>query len=665
MSPPSPAGTSKHALACFTGVLQMSKPLLLALFALALAGGACQCAAPAQCVSDLDCDFPGKGRCEPLTGECVECVLPEQCPTGICRSDGTCAQCGHDEQCSAGQVCSTEGLCVPGCSDANGSCPVGMKCLPGSNACVECVEDGDCGVGRLCSEQNVCVPGCSAARPLCPSGLVCNVTSGACVACTADVDCQNPGLPRCDPATHQCVGCTQNSHCPQGAPVCNPVTHVCVACTSDSHCPSGFVCQANTCVPGCNASHSCPTGLVCDTSTGQCVSCLTDAQCNGARCNLSSHACVSCLPGPTDNCPSGFYCRPDFVCERGCKSNADCPSGQCLADHSCASCTSDGQCAAGKVCQGGACVDACGAQNPCGGSDSCCALRCVNTQSDVSHCGACGNVCAVGESCCNGTCVRLDTVQNCGACGNGCTLGEGCCTGNCQSLSTLISCGGCNVACPADHFCDGAACRPQTFPNFCANRRVFVIYDGIAIDDGAANVLASTIVQNCSTQTQLTYSQQTNPALVDQTTGAPLAGSGATYVLAGGPWPSKVVKWLERTRQTTKIYFDQNGTTELYFKKRADGTTVSTLPQAQCSPGKDHFVVELVTDPVNGTLALISYGACSGGYGTQAGAWFWANVMLPSRASYPDSWYVFEWVDGNGDATANTGDTFTQLASGQ
>ena len=105
-------------------------------------------------------------------------------------------------------------------------------------------------------------------------------------------------------------------------------------------------------------------------------------------------------------------------------------------------------------------------------------------------------------------------------------------------------------------------------------------------------------------------------------------------VTAGGPFPNLPVKWLERTRMATKVYFSSNGIDTFYFKKRSDGSIVVTRPSAACSSHNDVFLVELVTDPTSGTLALIAYGLCGGGYGTQTGAWYWANVMLPARTAY-------------------------------
>ena len=194
---------------------------------------------------------------------------------------------------------------------------------------------------------------------------------------------------------------------------------------------------------------------------------------------------------------------------------------------------------------------------------------------------------------------------------------------------------------------------------------VYAIHDGQTLDNVATDVLASTIAQNCSSQTMIHTGLQTNPQWIDQTTGALLLGGGSTVVTAGGPFPNLPVKWLERTRMATKVYFATNGVDTFYFRKRSDGSNVVSRASALCSSHSDIFLVELVTDPTSGTLALISYGLCSGGYGTQTGAWYWANAMLPHLSQYPNSWYIYQWTDTNNDSAPGAADAFTQLATGQ
>jgi len=606
---------------------------------------ACTCADGIHCSDRQDCSNPKKPYCAPALGACVECI--------------------GDEMCLDGYICNANGACEAGCRSEADRCALGRFCLAGVG-CVECQTDLQCGAGRVCA-NNACVPGCSAANTQCPTGLVCDVQNGRCVGCIDNGNCTTPPLLLCDPASQTCVQCLTGADCRDPSkPVCDPLSHTCVKCAADSDCPAGNVCRNNACVPGCNAQHPCPSGQVCGPN-GTCVQCLSDAQCAGAtpRCNTATNTCVQCLP-TSDNCPMGQYCRQDFVCERGCKTNADCPSGMCLPDHSCGGCTADSQCAAGKVCQNGTCVAACSGTAACGSGLDCCSGHCKNLQNDTMNCGACGTTCGSGDTCCASSCANLQNDPlNCGACGNVCAPGAGCCAGQCKPLNSLQNCGTCGNACVADQFCDGTTCRNQVFPEFCANRNVYAIRDGIALDDAATNTLASTILQYCSSQTNLQYGPQTNAAWVDQTTGALLLGGGSTVVTAGGPFPNKVVKWLERTNQTTKIYFSSNGIDTFYFRKRADDTVVTSRLANWCNPNRDVFVVELATDPTSATLALITYGLCSPGNGTQTGAWYWANVMLPNRATYTDSWYLYEWVDTNLNSLPDMTDTFTRIASGR
>lgn len=272
--------------------------------------------------------------------------------------------------------------------------------------------------------------------------------------------------------------------------------------------------------------------------------------------------------------------------------------------------------------------------------------------------GCFSNPCAHGMYCTTGgTCE-----PGCGSDAD-CGTGQACCSNTCKPLDTLTDCGSCGNACGSGEFCSGTACEAPTYPNFCDNKNVYVIHDGITADNHAADVMASTITANCPPDVIVHTADQTDPTLVDQMTGQPLGGGGVTYVLGGGPFPNKPLKWLERTNDITKIYFDAPDGVNFYWRDRT-GTAVAQMPGAQCSAHRDQFITELVTDPTSGTLSLIGYGACSGGHGTLASAWFYANVILPARASYPDSWYVYDWTDTDNDGAPSAGDTFSVLAHG-
>jgi hypothetical protein len=304
------------------------------------------------------------------------------------------------------------------------------------------------------------------------------------------------------------------------------------------------------------------------------------------------------------------------------------------ADESCD--PSADSCPQGQYCSAsGECVPGCKVDADCG-TGACCDNKCVDTSSDPNSCGACGNSCGAGQGCCEGTCSDTNTLSDCGACGNSCMDGQ---------------------------FCDGSQCLAPTYPNFCANSKVYVVHDGITADNAAADLMSSTISANCPPSVMVTTANQTDAALVEQSTGRPLAGSGVTYVLGGGPFPSKVLRYLESTLKTTPIYFDAPDGINFYWRDRKTMTAVAQMKGSACSTTHDQFLIELVTDPMSGTLSLVGYGACSG-KGTLGAAYFYANMLLPNKMIYPDSWYVFDWTDKNGNSSPDNGDTFTVLAHG-
>ena len=85
------------------------------------------------------------------------------------------------------------------------------------------------------------------------------------------------------------------------------------------------------------------------------------------------------------------------------------------------------------------------------------------------------------------------------------------------------------------------------------------------------------------------------------------------------------------------------------------------------SPAHDFFLVEVVKDPISGTFSLVVYGIESPG--TRAGAFYFANVMLPDIVgadvtTFTQAWYIYEWTAADAGAGPSLGDTFTLVDSG-
>jgi hypothetical protein len=217
-------------------------------------------------------------------------------------------------------------------------------------------------------------------------------------------------------------------------------------CTQASQCPDPGPCKTRV----CTAAGACtPQPAPPDTPCGDGDACTEGSRCDGQG---------TCVAGTAKSCDDGVACTRDG-CEpaTGCTHTPD-----------------DTQCDGGKVCdrQDG-CVCPQGTRE--------CGNRCVDTQSDPDHCGACGTACDGGAGTCRGgVCAtpevcdgddndldgEVDEGAHCpsnkvcqgGACV--CPAGTRDCDGDdaCEQLGTDQHCAGCNDACGGGQVCQGGTC---------------------------------------------------------------------------------------------------------------------------------------------------------------------------------------------------------------
>ncbi|MDP1828868.1 MAG: MopE-related protein [Archangium sp.] len=380
------------------------------------------------------------------------------------------------------------GACNTTCSAANGTprCQAGtcgiQACNAGFANCNNQVADG-CEINTNTNLANcgACNAACTAANgtPSC--------VGGAC----AVLSC-NPAFANCNGvAADGCEVSTGNDLNNCGA--CN------VACSTPNATPR---CQAGACgINSCNPGYTDCNGLVpdgCEVLTGG-----SDV----ANCGGCGTVCAT--PNATPRCTTGtcgiLSCNLGFAncngqVNDGCEINtntslANCGScgAQCAPAHASPVCVAGscgiGACQAGWVNLNGLVADGCeygcvptnGGVEACDGVDNNCNGGVDETftlATDVTNCGACGNVCAAAnvsvprcvagacgvQTCnagfanCNGTfpdgCeVNTNTsLSNCGACGAVCTTANAtpvCTSGACQIASCLGNNRDCNVS-PVD-----------------------------------------------------------------------------------------------------------------------------------------------------------------------------------------------------------------------
>jgi hypothetical protein len=191
------------------------------------------------------------------------------------------------------------------------------------------------------------------------------------------------------------------------------------------------------------------------------------------------------------------------------------------------------------------------------------------------------------------------------------------------------------------------------------------ILSGAPVDDALTPVLAAALTSGCPSPPVTTIEPEAASVAINPTTAQPVAGAGDIIVELGGPYTSKVARYVE-SQGLTRIYdTTPDGNVVGFYAHSADGGAdpeVAVEPFSAFTPTHDFFKIEMVVDPVSGTRIFQVYGIFAPG--TVAATWFFQNRVLPNLSAYPLRYYVYEWTHGDAGANPGASDTFTLIASG-
>lgn len=450
-------------------------------------GNECEPSGPAVTVF-CSADGCGETECEPGFGDCDG---DGECETDLNDSITDCGACGNlcvvangTPTCDAGECAVEE--CNEGFSDCNEEYADGCE----AEFAVDALNCGSCGTecGSDCdAETRTC--DVANGRGWCSAGS-CQVRSCE----TGFVDCNGETSDGCEvdftSDEENCGGCAAN-----GGQDCSTVfahaTAHCEggACTFDGCQGSWRDCEGGL-ADGCESNidsdpqdcGACDT--VCGTTNASSTSCsagVCEPNCSGSweACTNPQNGCTTNLATDEDNCGG---CGSGFVCQSTGTSSNNCVDSEC--DPTCSSGRGDCDSSRFNGCETntntnvehcGDCGDECSSAN--GGTASCsngqCSVSCgsnfkscnnentardgceTDVRSSLTHCGACNSGCSSANggtpSCSNGQCS-----VSCGAnfknCNNENTARDGCET---DVRNDVNNCGACNTNCV---FCQGTTC---------------------------------------------------------------------------------------------------------------------------------------------------------------------------------------------------------------
>ena len=285
------------------------------------------CKTNAECASAPQGDAGApKDLCNTTRRECVECILPSDCPVNmLCTPAGACVQgCDLDagKACTGGRTCCNF-ECIDTQNDPYNCNGCGTTCGGASPACCggTCVDRyaspsncGGCGV--LCSSVHA-TPGCSlgVCTPTCNAGY------GHCVSGNTGCETSTSGNPaHCGSCATDCSATEQNV----GGVSCANGTCGYTSCNSGYGNCDGIAsngCETNlsntptacgSCSTNCLAQVVNATGVTCSGGSctfGTCASGYGD--CDGNRANGCECSCghynQACCP-PNNTCTGGNIC---------------------------------------------------------------------------------------------------------------------------------------------------------------------------------------------------------------------------------------------------------------------------------------------------------------------------------------------------------------------
>lgn len=205
---------------------------------------------------------------------------------------------------------------------------------------------------------------------------------------------------------------------------------------------------------------------------------------------------------------------------------------------------------------------------------------------------------------------------------------------------------------------DGAVRPLGGFQDICLFMRAIVVEDTTAVDTEVSQQVLASLQVTCGVTFTIRHASQADAGIL-AADGRPLWDPSELGMLSGGPQIHDAVRYLDLN--ATQIYVQESDPNAVWGERTTNNVVIS-LPLATFTPTHDVGIMQIVQEPIGGTVSLNVYGHAT--QGTLAAAYYFTTAIVPNLKNDRRRYYVIEWTDQDGDAVPTAADVFELRGSG-
>jgi len=197
----------------------------------------------------------------------------------------------------------------------------------------------------------------------------------------------------------------------------------------------------------------------------------------------------------------------------------------------------------------------------------------------------------------------------------------------------------------------GVSCHDTTLAHVCSLPRVAVVLDGQEGNETPSRAMAAAMAAQCKPAPTVREVSQTVPDALNPASGRPISGAHELLVAGGSSFYARLLGYVDDNGISPVRDVFVSDTRLLEFTNAKTGEILVSRGLDEPNDSHDFFVIQLMRDPITGSIVLNAEGFWESG--TVAAAYFFQHGMLTNLSAFDKAWYIYDWTDKNGDKLPN------------